>query len=193
MYAGIFGLSTSRGGSSGGFASNIDTMLLGRPCVHDIAPPGILSGPSLCQGGEEGTGSLRVRWAAPPGSEFVTVFVKKDGGLHPHPVVDAATGKLGRGGVARAHRASTGECVVTGLEAGVSYTSVIKARNDFGWSHSSPESKPLTLKEDELEVTGSRSWAERDAELRKRAIDVDQAGPSTATVGVKKESKIARK
>ena len=53
----------------------------------------------------------------------------------------------------------------------------------------------LKLKEDpsELEVTGSRSWAERDAELRKRAIDVDQAGPSTATMGIKKESKIARK
>ena len=54
---------------------------------------------------------------------------------------------------------------------------------------------PLKLKEDssELEVTGSRTWAERDAELRKRAIDVDQAGPSTETVGIKKESKIARK
>ena len=76
---------------------------------------------------------------------------------------------------------------------GASYTAFISAGNTFGWGKDSPESKPLKLEDDELEVTGSRSWAERDAELRKRAIDVDQAGPSTATVGIKKESKIARK
>ena len=84
--------------------------------------------------------------------------------------------------------------MVTGLEGGASYTAYISAWN-IGWGKPSPGSKPLKLKEDpsELEVTGSRTWAERDAELRKRAIDVDQAGPSTETVGIKKESKIARK
>jgi len=86
--------------------------------------------------------------------------------------------------------------VVTGLEGGASYEAQICASNDFGWGKSSPFSRPLKLKEDssELEVTGSRTWAERDAELRKRAIDVDdEAGPSKENRGVKKESKVARR
>ena len=126
----------------------------------------------------------------PPGSDCVTVFLSKnDADEEP---VDASTGKLGQG---KAYRASLGECVVKGLEGGASYDAQICASNDFGWGDCSPFSQPLKLKEDpsELEVTGSRSWAERDAELRKRAIDVDKAGPSTATMGIKKESKIARK
>ena len=53
-------------------------------------------------------------------------------------------------------------------------------------SPNSPQPTPAT-------PASSRSWAERDAELRKRAIDVEEAGPSTATVGVKKESKVARR
>ena len=133
-------------------------------------------------------GSIRVRWTAPPGSTHITVFLSKDGATK--EMVDAASGKLGRGD---AYRASPGTCLVTGLDGGAWYTAYITAMNAMGWSSYSPESKPLELKDDELEVTGSRSWAERDAELRKRAIDVDQAGPSTETVGIKKESKIARK
>ena len=86
--------------------------------------------------------------------------------------------------------------MVTGLEGGAQYHALINAKNAFGWGNDSPFGKPLKLKEDpsELEVTGSRSWAERDAELRKRAIDVDdEAGPSKENRGVKKESKVARR
>ena len=155
--------------------------------IDDFVPP--KPGAPVLEALEE-PGSLRVRWAAPPGSDFVTVFLRKnDADEEP---VDAASGKLGPGD---AHDASDGTCVVTGLEGGASYEAQICASNDFGWGRDSPFSRPLKLKEDpsELEVTGSRTWAERDAELRKRAIDVDQAGPSTETVGIKKESKIARK
>ena len=155
--------------------------------INDFVPP--KPGAPVLEALEE-PGSLRVRWAAPPGSDFVTVFLRKnDADEEP---VDAASGKLGSGD---AHDASDGTCVVTGLDGGASYDAQICASNDFGWGRCSPFSRPLKLKEDssELEVTGSRTWAERDAELRKRAIDVDQAGPSTETVGIKKESKIARK
>ena len=44
--------------------------------------------------------------------------------------------------------------------------------------------------EDEVEFSHEVTRDQRDAELRKRAIDVDEAGPST---GIKTESKIARK
>ena len=159
--------------------------------IDDFVPPA--PGAPVLEAMDE-PGSLRVRWAAPPGSDFVTVYLSKNGAEA--EAVDAATArtvKPGRPG--RAHRASLGECVVTGLEGGAQYHALINAKNAFGWGNDSPFGKPLKLKEDpsELEVTGSRSWAERDAELRKRAIDVDQAGPSTATMGIKKESKIARK
>ena len=137
----------------------------------------------------EEAGSLRVRWAVLPGCTHISLYLSKNGAKE---LEVAATGKVEKGD---AHDASLGSCVVTGLEGGASYTALMCAENDFGCSHDSPYSKPLKLKEDpsELEVTGSRSWAERDAELRKRAIDVDKAGPSTATVGVKKESKVARR
>ena len=155
--------------------------------INDFVPPA--PGAPVLEAVEE-PGSLRVRWSAPPGSDFVTVYLSKnDADEEP---VNAATGKLGEG---QAYDASDGSCVVTGLEGGASYDAQISARNDFGWGKDSPFSRPLKLKEDpsELEVTGSRTWAERDAELRKRAIDVEEAGPSTETVGIKKESKIARK
>jgi len=148
----------------------------------------------------EEAGSLRVRWAVLPSSTVVTVKLAKEGGTGTFANVNSATSKLVTGqDNGKAYNAKVATCVVKGLEAGASYIALVCASNAFGWSKPSPHSKPLKLKEDPsgVEVTGSRSWAERDAELRKRAIDVDEAGPSaspaTATSGVKKESKVARR
>ena len=52
--------------------------------------------------------------------------------------------------------------------------------NAFGFSGFSPGSTFRTLPEDDVEILGTRTQAERDAELRKRALDVDAHGPPAA-------------
>ena len=59
---------------------------------------------------------------------------------------------------------------------------MLKAKNSIGWGDYSPTAK-LTLSEpDTVEEVGCRSWSERDAELRKQAVDVeddDEVAPPT--------------
>ena len=70
--------------------------------------------------------------------------------------------------------------VVSGLLPYTSYEVKCKAMNAFGFSGFSPGSTFRTLPEDDVEILGTRTQAERDAELRKRALDVDAHGPPAA-------------
>ena len=67
--------------------------------------------------------------------------------------------------------------VVSGLQPDTTYRVHCAAWNAFGWSGRSPDSTFRTLPEDVVEITGTRTQAERDAELRKRALDVDAHSP----------------
>ena len=129
--------------------------------------------------------SLRVHFSPPPvrpgapAHDFVTVHVS-DGGA----VVDAASSTLKPG---LAFVAVVGFALVKGLSKEVSYRAKVSVRNIHGWGAHSPSSEPLQLPEPaspvsgpvsgpaspEVEVTGSKSREERDAELRKRSVDVD--------------------
>ena len=70
--------------------------------------------------------------------------------------------------------------VIGSLEPDTTYQVKVFAFNGFGFSAESPVSTFRTLPEDVVEITGTRTQAERDAELRKRALDVDadDSGPA---------------
>ena len=115
---------------------------------------------------------LRVLFAAPPTATHVTLFLRIVG--QDWKMVNSATGKrVETPSGATAHPATDKSCVVTGLEAGTAYECQLTAKNAFGWSSTSACSAPLTLEGEAVEFAGSRSWAEKDEELRKRAIDVE--------------------
>ena len=105
--------------------------------------------------------------------------------------MDAASSTLKPG---LAFRAGVESALVKGLSEGVTYRAKVSVRNIHGWGAHSPSSEPLQLPEPaspvsgpassvsgpvsgpaspEVEVTGSKSREERDAELRKRSVDVD--------------------
>ena len=112
---------------------------------------------------------------------------------------DYASGTLSGPGkcrrlLCRSTPASEGEkgIVVSGLLPDTSYEVKCLARDAFGFSAPSPGSTFRTLPEDVVEITGTRTQAERDAELRKRAIDVDtnldtEAPATKSSRRVKKE------
>ena len=56
----------------------------------------------------------------------------------------------------------------------VGQTALIVAHNAIGASPDSPESDAAECEKDEVEVTGGRTWKERDAEARKRSLDVTE-------------------
>jgi len=70
--------------------------------------------------------------------------------------------------------------VICSLEPDTTYQVKVVAYNGFGFSAPSPVSTFRTLPEDVVEITGTRTQAERDAELRKRALDVDADDPPPA-------------
>jgi len=139
--------------------------------------------------------SLRVHFSPPPvrpgapAHESVTVYVGVGGAWQ---TVDAASSTLKPGVAFRA--GGGGFALVKGLSEGVTYRAKVSVRNIHGWGAHSPSSEPLQLPEPaspvsgpassvsgpvsgpaspEVEVTGSKSREERDAELRKRSVDVD--------------------
>ncbi len=81
--------------------------------------------------------------------------------------------------------------VVPGLSPDTEYEVYYKQRNAFGWSSRSPEipgCKFRTLSD--VEITGTRTQAERDVELRRQAVDADDDDdPPPASRPVKKEKK----
>ena len=63
--------------------------------------------------------------------------------------------------------------IVPGLLPDTEYEVCVSAHSKFGWSPDSPFVKFRTLKDGDVEITGTRTQAERDAEAKKRAVDVD--------------------
>ena len=61
--------------------------------------------------------------------------------------------------------------VVPGLSADTEYAVAYCQKNDFGWSPYSPRTKFRTLSD--VEITGTRTREERDEELKRHAVDVD--------------------
>ena len=61
---------------------------------------------------------------------------------------------------------------VRGLAAATEYEATVIGANTFGWSAHSPATTFKTLP-GEVEVTGVQTQDERDAEAKKRAVDVD--------------------
>ena len=120
--------------------------------------------------------SIRVRYAAPPGCASVLVRVREPGS--PWKVFDCKTSTL-RSLPAKSIgtcEANAGQCTIPGLLTQRTYEVMLKAKNSIGWGDYSPTAK-LTLSEpDTVEEVGCCSWSERDAELRKQAVDVDDDG-----------------
>ena len=65
--------------------------------------------------------------------------------------------------------------VISGLQPDTSYQVACCSRSKIGWGEYGPLSNFRTLSD--VEITGTRTQEERDAELRKRAVDVDVADP----------------
>ena len=125
-----------------------------------------------------GETSMRVHWTLPPllpGAPpftYVAVYIR-EGTLGTWKPLDSK-GTLVEAG--EAHLASLCKAEVTGLSPDVTYFSFIKVMNACGWGSSSTASnRGLQLPCSDVEVTGTSTRAERDVELRKRAIDVESA------------------
>ena len=101
------------------------------------------------------SGAVRVRFSLNPDCDAAMVSVKK-----------VSTGstlemKIDNG------------IVVPGLRPDTEYEVCVSAFSKFGRSPYSPWAKFRTLKDGDVEITGTKTQAERDAEAKKRAVDVD--------------------
>ena len=127
-----------------------------------------------------GETSMRVHWTLPPllpgAPPFTDVAVYiREGTQGTFKAVDSTTTLVtANGGIS--YLASLCKAEVTGLSPDVTYFSYIKVMNVCGWGPSSEASiRGLQLPCSDAEVTGTSTRAERDVELRKRAIDVESA------------------
>ena len=136
-----------------------------------------------------GEGKLRVRFAAPlaksPCSQMA-VYLRVVGTVA-WGTVNGLTKRLdeiekGRKSVP----ARAGSVVVEGLSAGP-WESKVAAMNVVGWGVDSPVSSHVSVAtdDDDVAIVGSQSWADRDRELRKGAIDID-AEPQETEEGRKR-------
>ena len=136
-----------------------------------------------------GEGKLRVRFAAPLAKSpclQMAVYLRTVG-TAAWGTVNSLTKRLdeiekGRKSVP----ARAGEVVVEGLSAGP-WESKVAAMNVVGWGVDSLVSSHISVAtaDDDVAIVGSQSWADRDRELRKRAIDVD-AEPQETDEGRKR-------
>ena len=81
---------------------------------------------------------------------------------------------------------------VKGLAPNQTYYFRVAARNAIGWGLSSPESAGLKVPDSDVECTGERSVEEKNAELRKRAVDVESeavAGRTASRIPAKRAKK----
>ena len=141
-----------------------------------------------------GDGKLRVRFTAPPAEpacSHVAVKLRKVG-ASTWLLFDNATKQLVEAGD-KAVPADASEVVAEGLSAG-SWEAIVAAKNTVGWSVFSPNSSSIAVADlfgsdddDEVAVVGSQSWAERDRELRKRAIDVEDEEQQETAQGPKRQ------
>ena len=113
--------------------------------------------------------AVRVRFSLSPHCNSAMVQFKSHGVTRG---VDGGNGnKLAPLGSALA--ATNDGIVVPGLVPDYEYEVCVSAHSKFGWSPYSPWAKFRTLKDGDVEITGTKTQAERDAEAKKRAVDVD--------------------
>ena len=121
-----------------------------------------------------GPGIQRVLFSAPPGSTLVCVWFHSGvGACYKVQCLDTATGQLSPVSACTNEScpASAGSCVVQGLDNERTYTVTLTAwYNSIRWSAHSPASAPIYTKSD----ASSSIWLVQEAELRKRAMDVEQ-------------------
>ena len=99
--------------------------------------------------------TVRVRFSLSPDCDLAVVRVKNGRSLQ----IEVAYGDQG--------------VVVPGLQPDTEYEVCVSAHSKFGLSPCSPWVKFRTLKDGDVEITGTKTQAERDAEAKKRAVDVD--------------------
>ena len=126
--------------------------------------------------------SIKVCFTEPPkvGGEphtYATIFMRANRGAF--KAVDGATCKLGG---SRAVKLPCTHITVQGLAPATSYVAKIVMKNASGWGDESAESESVRLPDHEVEITGGLTWEQRDAQLRKRAIDVDDTCHESRTV-----------
>ena len=139
-----------------------------------------------------GEGKLRVRFAAPLAKSpclHMAVYLRTVGTVL-WGTVNSLTKRLdeiekGRKSVP-APAGIFSQVVVEGLSAGP-WESKVAAMNVVGWGVDSPVSSHVSVAtdDDDVAIVGSQSWADRDRELRKRAIDID-AEPQETEEGRKR-------
>ena len=130
--------------------------------------------------------SVRVSFSLMPTCSHAIIFFKRGSTVLP---VDNATHTLGVPGTG-ATPASKGKdgVVVSSLLPDTLYEVYILARyqNFNGWSDNGPSTKFCTPPA-EVEITGTKTQEERDAELRENAVDVESEPPTAKRA--KKEKK----
>ena len=99
--------------------------------------------------------TVRVRFSLSPDCDLAVVYFKNGRSLQ----MESTYGDQG--------------FVVPGLLPDTEYEVRVSAHSKFGWSPCSPWVKFRTLKDGDVEITGTKTQAERDAEAKKRAVDVD--------------------
>jgi hypothetical protein len=99
--------------------------------------------------------AVRVRFSLSPDCDLAVVYFKNGRSLQ----MESTYGDQG--------------FVVPGLLPDTEYEVCVSAHSKFGWSPDSPFVKFRTLKDGDVEITGTKTQAERDAEAKKRAVDVD--------------------
>ena len=136
-----------------------------------------------------GNGKLRVCFAAPaaePACSETAVYLRTVGAggrlVGAWTAVNGSTKRLvDKSGQGNCVPIPTGEVVVEGLSAGL-FEARVRTMNAVGFSDASPVSARLLVDDDdEVAIVGSQSWADRDRELRKRAIDIDGGGEEQPT------------
>ena len=128
---------------------------------------------------------MRVRFAAPPAEpacSFMTVYLRMAGSVGGWGTVNYETRRLiacgaqGKCVPVRGTYFPQHEVVVEGLSAGL-WEAKLSATNIVGFGAESPASSRVSVAagddDDDVAIVGSQSWADRDRELRKRAIDID--------------------
>ena len=121
-----------------------------------------------------GHDSVTVLFTAPPEAAHVTIYFKVAG---KRMVVDKDTCKLKQipSPSKGSFTADLGKCVVRGLDENTKYAVTLVAHNGIGWGPMSPPTLICTPDDtNSAVITGGRTREERNAELLKRAVDVEQ-------------------
>jgi hypothetical protein len=131
-----------------------------------------------------GEDNAMVRFSPPPsklsahGSQVVLAFRVRGAPADATRYFDSNTlelvgGDYARDAVGLLNAKKHGRAIrVRGLAAATEYEATVIGANTFGWSAHSPATTFKTLP-GEVEVTGVQTQDERDAEAKKRAVDVD--------------------